>query len=168
MKTLLLKTITIFAFALTFISCCNHPQGDPENIITEAEAQTMRNLFYENQYEFINAGLIENYPNATPDKSHITFELEDLKKFIYQSEQIAEDQNYSNLGLRIYLAAKVNEAGVPNTTVYMRTIGSPNDIDLPFPIRYDTLNPVPQSSYYNKGHIGGNGNDSIPHRGNGG
>ena len=129
----------------------------PQHIITEEEALAMRQCFHDNQYKYINTGLRNSFPQAASDKSHVTFDLEDLKKFIALAEATATQQQYSNLGIRIYKAAKLNENGIPVSTVFMRAVGAPNEAKLSQPIAFDQLAPIPQSAYYNKGHVGGNG-----------
>ncbi len=156
MKKLLLKSVLLILTAISFVACCKCPTGNPQNTITELEAEEMRALFIDNHYGYINEGLSSNFPGAQTDYTHITFELEDLKKYIYEMEQTAKNENYSNLGLRIYLAAALNEENVPNTTLFMRTVGTPDSTDFPVPIRFDTIGQIPQGLVYNKGHVGGN------------
>ena len=158
-----MKTITkqqpiiLFSMVSNNASSTDNDVAMPQNIITEEEALSMRACFYQNQYEFINTGLQGRFPQATADKSHITFDLEDLKKFIALAEASASEQQYENIGIRMYKAAKLDDNGMPISTVYMRAVGSSSKSKLTGTIAFNELDPIPGSAYYNKGHVGGNG-----------
>lgn len=128
----------------------------PQNIITENEAATMRALFINNQYQFINDGLALNNLNAPKDKSHITFELADIKLYIALLEQVATQENYTNLGLRIYYAAKPDDNGIPQMSVFMKGVGVSNN-ESSGAVALNVMTPIPNGVAYNKGHAGGNG-----------
>lgn len=131
--------------------------NQPLNIITDAEAATMRALFINNQYQFINAGLAQNSIDAPKDKSHITFELADLKRYIALLEQVATQENYTNLGLRIYYAAKPDDNGFPQMSIFMRGVGVDSNENAPEVMALNTMLAIPNSVAYNKGYAGGNG-----------
>jgi len=126
--------------------------------ITVEEAKQMRNLYLENQYEVINTALKIENKSATVDSNHVTFDLEDLKIYIKKVEQFAEENNLTDLGLRIYLAAKKDKNNQPKTTIFFAPVHSNNEKATVFNA-YNS--DVKTSLLYNRGDSGNNGDDGI-------
>lgn len=127
MTTNLKKTGLLLAILIIISSCCC-PSGEPEGIITNEEASQMKQLFLEHQGVYMNEGLAMNFPEPGLDNNFVSFDLQDLKKYIHKVETIAKEEGFENVKLQINFAAKLDANLVPKSTLYFRTIG-------------DTINP---------------------------
>jgi len=144
-KTTYILLLVITALFLT--SCNNCPTGDPENLIPEAQAIDMKNLFLE-----MDSGV------ANGDNTDVTFDLQDVQKYLHKMSELGSDQGYEKLGLRVHFARKI-ENGIPKRTVFFETVAPLGEGDDTEPIRFSKWKTLPQSSFYN---IGDGGNNKVP------
>lgn len=171
------KRLSILAImSLLVISCCDCPQGDPVNIITEAEAVTMENTYLENQHIFINQGVEAQYQNGEPDNlGALIADIEDFQKYINVVKEEAEAQGYAQPALKVVYGAVNDANGVPRTIpFFMAIVPDTNGEDPDFPYLGDYLKlDFPQTFYdkldpLNKDPKTGRGGDGDNGGGNGG
>ncbi len=158
MKFSIKHALALITVALLLTSCNNCPTGEPEKIISLEDAVNMKGLFLE-----MDNGAIKG------DNTDITFNLEDMQKYLHKMSELGKEQGYEDLGLRVHFARKT-EDGIPKRTVFFETvapIGDSNNPDTPDLTDLDLYKTLPGTSYYNMGD-GGNNEDPNGLTGNGG
>lgn len=131
----------LFAFFLSLLICgCTNddnssgnssnfctievPCGNPEGLISVAEASQMEEDYRNQFYNLINEFTSGPYPDYEGAGRYVWFDLEEVKKFIVYVEKHADERGYNgNLGLRVYMGAKMQNNSVtgdpePRQTVY--------------------------------------------------
>lgn len=100
MKTILQKTLILGALAVSIYSCCCPTNPEPNGLISREEALDMSNLYESQQHAIINDSL------GGVDNLSVNFNLEDIEAYIcLVKKEVGDD--YGNLGLRVYMAAKM-------------------------------------------------------------
>jgi hypothetical protein len=123
MKTILKRIIFLSAVGLILISCCDCPQGNPVNTITEAQADSMQQLYIDNHHKFINIGIEEEYQNGEPDNlGAIIEDIDDQLRYLIAVKKEAARQNKSNPAIKLSYGAKIDENGVPRSAPYFMAI----------------------------------------------
>ncbi|MBD0831403.1 hypothetical protein [Aestuariibaculum sediminum] len=171
MKNLTSKILFIICIILALMWYLQYQENqsyktEPNNLISNEEAESMRALYLENQYQFINQGLEARFGVAEKDFTEFTIPIENLKGYIYKTEQAAKENDYENLGIRFFLGAKkVNNT--PKTTLFYRAVGSQIKDQLKKPIRYDKIPQMMEVYPGDKIESGGsNGGSGKPERTN--
>ena len=124
MKTILKRILLLCAVGLFLTSCCNCPSGDPENTISDEEAASMQSLFLENQHQFINNALENQYPaNESVDNiGAVVTDINDLQKYLIKIKEYQKENNIDKTAMFVYFAATPDETGTPKSTVYFKAV----------------------------------------------
>lgn len=131
------KIIYLFSGLLltTIISCKNDddkaptfdgcvitvPCGEPEGLVSVAEAKAMEEAYKDMFYSLYNEGTFPEYPGYNGAVRDIWFDLEELKRYIVYIENYAQANGHQDLGLRVYLGAK-NQVGQDGENYPRQTI----------------------------------------------
>lgn len=148
------KLLLLSSIAIMTISCCDCPSGDPQNIITEAQAIQMDSLYIANQHRFVNMGIEQQYQNGEPDNLGALIEIDDFQKYLIAVKKEAQRQNKPNPAIKLSFGAQLDENEVPRSAPFFMAIypsdsetEDPTDLvdykQLEFPMSfYDKLDPM--------------------------
>lgn len=97
------------------------PCGEPEGLISVAEAKTMEDEYKDVFYSLYNEGTFPEYPGYDGAVRDIWFDLDEIKRYIVYVENYAQANGHQDLGLRVYLGAK-NQVGQDGENYPRQTI----------------------------------------------
>ena len=143
MKNNILKSLFLLTIAISLTSCewikdtPNHNDPSPEEIaknwnktdgkISNKEANQLEENYKKMLYSGSRDSLIDASGEVYKDTREVWFNLEDLKNYIAYIEQHGKDNNYDQLGIRVYLGTKEPiKDGKAVTTVFFYGTGHPN------------------------------------------
>lgn len=114
----------LILISILVVSCCDCPQGNPENEISASEANTLEENFINFQANYINNDLVVEFPEAVPDSRAVYFQdIEDVQKFLQKVKLKAEKEKKDNVGIYVNFGARVDSNGEnPRSTVYLEGV----------------------------------------------
>lgn len=142
-----LNFLAILCFGIFLFTSCKNDDSNPnpnipnlpnpEGLISVQEATAMEEAYKLEFYNILNDVKLNNYPGFEGAGRYVWFDLDEVKQYIAYVERHAAENGYNgNLGLRVYMGAKVQNNSIsgnpePRQTVFfVPTIKQPNnDID---------------------------------------
>lgn len=148
MKNTIIKPLLLLTIAISLTSCewikdtPKHKKPSPEEIaenwnktdgkISNKEANQLEENYKKMLYNGSRDSLIDANSEVYQDTREVWFNLKDLKNYIAYIEQHGKDNNYDQLGIRVYLGTKEPlKDGKAVTTVFFYGTGNPNNGSTP-------------------------------------
>jgi hypothetical protein len=149
----------IVVLLIVVVSCCDCPSGNPQNIISETQAQEMEQLYLENQHNFINLGIEANYANGEPDNlGALIQDIDDLQKYLIAVKKEAESQGKNNPAIKLVYGAQLDKNQVPRSAPFFMAIYKTENDSIPDFPDYEKLQ-FPQAFYDKLDPMGREPND---------